>query len=176
MDLRGRKQNSLERRCRREANACLGCTATRERGGTTYAGCVGRMKVSEGAEGASAEHPGGRAAQLGCPSSCIESGGGCEPLVDERADRVAIPESSPTAEQDGMAICSRFVSNFRDGSSQYSTRGVPETATRRYHLRTGVAPFDARAAVRGRPRVPCIKVCVRFVGQSLTSAYLGLYR
>ena len=52
-----------------------------------------------------------------------------------------------------MAICSRFVSNFRDGSSQYSTRGVPETATRRYHLRTGVAPFDARTAVRGRPRV-----------------------
>ena len=52
-----------------------------------------------------------------------------------------------------MAICSRFVSNFRDGSSQYSTRGVPETATRRYHPRTGVAPFDARAAVRGRPRV-----------------------
>ena len=58
-----------------------------------------------------------------------------------------------------MAICSRFVSNFRDGSSQYSTRGVPETATRRHHLRTGVTPFDARTAVRGRPRV--LRVDVR---------------
>ena len=54
------------------------------------------MKVSEGAVGPSAETGGGRAAQLGGPSSCIESGGGCEPLVErERADRaVATPESS----------------------------------------------------------------------------------
>ena len=63
------------------------------------------MQVTKGVARASAEAPGGRAADRELPSSNIESGGGAGPLVDEKGDRVAIPESSQPPEH--MPGCER---------------------------------------------------------------------
>ena len=69
------------------------------------------MEVTKGVARASAEAPGGAAADREQSSSNIESGGGAEPLVDEKGDRVAIPESSQPPEhmplQSGASGCER---------------------------------------------------------------------